>query len=162
MFFRLRKSNLSLERAVYKPAEKDAQGNILVHAVRTTEYVGSISAYTVFSNISRDLLAKLDADEQAELKENLQKNEIPPDYWLSSLPRQLQRCCQELKDCAGLSKGLESRKKLELNVKEAEKEWAAFYKTAQEIGLKRKLNRAKKQLVETGQKAAPPPTDSPQ
>ncbi len=160
MIFRIRKSNLSLERTVYKPANKDVQGNTLIPALRTTEYIGSMSAHAKFADVPAKLLAQLDEREKVELREFLKKNETPQDYWLSNLPCQLGRCSQELKKCAALVDGPDARKALELNIKAAEKEWVAFYKTAQELGLKRRLNRTKKQHVETGQKAGSPPTDS--
>jgi hypothetical protein len=148
MFIRLRKSNLSLERAVYKPAQKDLDGNVLVHPVRTTEYLGSMNAHEKFSNVPPALLAKLDEGEKAELMEALKKNDPPQDFWLAHLPRQIERSASELKVCAGLLDGPDTRKALELRVKAIEAAWNAFFKVAQDSGLKRKVNRTKKPKTE--------------
>lgn len=144
MYIRLRKSNLSLERAVYTPAEKDSEGKIIVHPVRTTEYVGSMHAYTTFANVPRDLMAKLDEAEKAELKAALKDNEPKTDMWLTNLPRHLQWAAKDLTLCAELVTSPDSRKVLEAQVKAAESEWNAFFKVAQGLGLKRKVNRPKK------------------
>ncbi len=144
MFCRTRKSNLSLERAIYKPAEKDADGKIVVHPVRTTEYVGSISKHIRFANVPADLLAKLDDDEKTVLRLALEDNEPKPDYWLANLPRYVERSAEELSACAGRISCAEERKDLEIRVKAVEAAWRRFFKTAQELGLKRKVNRPKK------------------
>jgi len=144
MFFRIRKSNLSLERAVYRPAEKDPNGKIVVHAVRTTEYIGSLSAHARYSHAPVELLDKLDDAEKAELKEALKGNERKPDLWLSTLPGNLVIAARELTGCAELATSPETRKALEAQVKAVETAWNAFFKVAQGLGLKRKLNRAKK------------------
>lgn len=144
MFFRLRKSNLSLERAVYKPAVKDSAGNVVVHPVRTTEYVGSLKAHTTYSTVPPELMEKLGVSERAELKEILKENEPKGDYWISSLHHHIHWCIHELHIRVKQNSAPESRKTLELQIKAAEVEWRAFFKAAQDVGLKRKLNRPKK------------------
>ncbi|MDR3367985.1 hypothetical protein [Rhodoferax sp.] len=144
MFLRRRKSNLSLERAVYKPAVKDSEGKIVVHPVRTTEYLGSINAYTRYGQVPNALLAKLDEAEKAELKEALKGNEPRPNAWLNTLPRYLEYAVNELVPCAELATTTETRKALVAQVKEIEAKWYAFFIAAQALGLKRKVNRPKK------------------
>lgn len=144
MFLRKRKSNLSLERAVYKPAEKDSTGKILVHPVRTTKYLGSIKAWVQYAHVPDALLAKLDDAEKAELKDALKENEPKTDSWLNSLSSCLKLASKDLKRCAGLDLSQDRRKALETAVKAAEVEWRAFFAAAQAVGLKRKLNRPKK------------------
>lgn len=143
MFIRIRKSNLSLERAIYKPAEKDADGKIMVQAVRTTEYLGSMNAHEQYWRTPSELLAKLDEAEKAELKEALKGNESKPDFWLSRLPGNLGDACNDLAVCEALAKSPEARKALEAQVKAVEAAWNSFFKVAQGLGLKRKLNRGK-------------------
>jgi hypothetical protein len=142
MFLRKRKSNLSLERAVYKPAEKDAEGKILVHPVRTTEYLGSINAYTQYANVPDALLVKLNDAEKTELKDALNSNEPKSDLWLGTLPRYLEYAAKELVSCAELAASAEARKALVAQVKAVESKWNAFFKAAQGLGLKRKVNRS--------------------
>lgn len=154
MFLRKRKSNLSLERAVYKPAEKDTDGKILVHSVRTTEYIGSMSAYLTYANAPAALLAKLDDAEKADLKEALKQNEPKADLWLSSLPNRLNLASIDLKNCAVPDITQDARKALEAHVKAAELAWSAFFKTAQSVGLRRSVNRQKKAQPEPAATAA--------
>lgn len=149
MFLRIRKSNLSLERAVYKPAEKDTNGKIVVHPVRTTEYIGSMSAYAQFSKVPIELLDKLDDGEKAELKKALTKNEPKPNEWLNGLPAHLQLASTDLARCVALATSPEARKTLEAQVKLVEQAWNAFFREAQNLGLKRKVNRIKKPQATT-------------
>jgi len=144
MFLRKRKSNLSLERAVYKPAERDSTGKIVVHPVRTTEYLGSINAYIQYAHVPVALLAKLDEAEKAELQDALKGNEPKSDSWLCTLPRYLEYAAGELAPCAELATTPEKRKALMAQVKEIESKWNAFFIAAQALGLKRKVNRPKK------------------
>jgi len=155
MFLRIRKSNLSLERAVYKPAEKDSGGKIVVHPVRTTVYLGSVNAYTTYARAPVELLAKLDDGEKAELREALKGNEPKPNEWLSSLPRLLQYAAKELTLCVEHAASPEARKALEAQVKAVETAWNAFFKVAQDLGLKRKLNRLKKGQPKSEAKTVP-------
>lgn len=150
MFLRKRKSNLSLERAVYRPAEKDSAGKIVVHAVRTTEYLGSVNAYAQYSHVPAALIAKLDEAEKAELKNALKENEPKFDRWLSSLSYSLQLASKELKQCSGLTLSRDARKALETQIKAAEVEWRGFFAAAQAVGLKRKVNRRKKGIATEG------------
>lgn len=146
MFIRKRNANLSLERAIYKPAVKDAQGTIITHPVRTTDYVGSVNLYTRFDNVPGDLLEKLSDDEKAELREALKENEPRPDLWLSQLAFVIRRAAGEIKTCVDSIDGSEGvkKKELEVTMKAVDEAWVHFFKTAQEHGLKRKARRPTK------------------
>jgi hypothetical protein len=156
MFLRKRKSNLSLERAVYRPAQKDADGKIIVHPVRTTEYLGSMNAYSTYACAPVDLLARLDDSEKTELKEFLKVNEPKIDRWLVGLPKSLEGAARDLTLCAGLASSKADRNALDCYVKAAEQAWNAFYKNAQALGLKRTVNRRKKTPATSEAKAAEP------
>lgn len=156
MFLRKRKSNLSIERAIYRPAQKDADGNIVVHPVRTTEYLGSMNAYATYTDAPIDLLAKLDDSEKAELKEFLKVNEPKVDRWLVGLPKSLEWAARDLTLCAGFASSKEDRNALDGYVKAAEQAWNAFYKNAQTLGLKRTVNRRKKTPATSEAKGAEP------
>lgn len=152
MFIRKRNANLSLERAVYRPAVKDAQGTILTHPVRTTDYIGSVRSYTRFASVPGDLLEKLSGEERAELQEALKENEPRRDLWLSQLAFIIGHAASEIKTCVdsiGGSEGVK-KKELEVTMKAIDDAWTHFFKTAQEHGLKRKARRPLK---------APPSSD---
>ena len=140
MFIRKRNANLSLERAIYKPAVKDAQGTIITHPVRTTDYVGSVKSYTCFANVSPVLLEKLSDEEKTELREALKENEPKSDYWLDRLANSIRYAAGEIKTCVDVSDGSDTvkRKQLEVKIKAIDDAWLHFFKTAQEHGLKRK------------------------
>jgi hypothetical protein len=73
----------------------------------------------------------------------LKGNESKPDFWLSRLPCNLGDACNDLAVCEALATSPEARKALEAQVKAVEAAWNSFFKVAQGLGLKRKLNRGK-------------------
>ena len=143
MFIRKRKSNLSLERAIYKPAQKDAQGNVIQLAVRTTEYLGSVSAGGRFAEVSSTLLEKLTDVEKNELRSALAANEISPDFWLSQLDALIRKAADDISVCVGRCESADvgTKKRLELKVKAINDAWYHFVRTAQSHGLKRRSRR---------------------
>lgn len=134
MFIRKRNTNISLERAVYKPAVKDAQGAIIAHPVRTTDYIGSVKSYTCFASVSPVLLEKLSDEEKTELRKALKENETKPDYWLERLANSMRYAAGEIKACVDISGGTDmvKRKQLEAKIKAIDDAWLHFFKTAQE------------------------------
>lgn len=140
MFIRKRNSNWSLERAVYKPAVKDAQGTIITHPVRTTEYVGSVKGYGRFAHVPGALLERLSEEEKGELREALRGNEPQPDYWLNQLDQMIRRAATEIQVCVAVLVGADAgkRKLLDAKMRAIDDAWRHFFKTAQEHGLKRK------------------------
>lgn len=146
MFIRRRKENWSLERAVYKPAVKDAQGNIIKHPVRTTEYLGSVNSYSLFAYVKVDLLQKLSEEEKAELRDALKKNEPKPDRRLNQLAGAIRCAAGDIKASVDSVSGCDvaTRKQLEVTIKGIDDAWLYFFKTAQDYGLKRKARRPSK------------------
>jgi hypothetical protein len=143
MFIRKRKSNWSIERAVYKPAVKDTEGTVVTHPVRTTEYVGSLKSWERYGNVASDLLDKLTDAEKLELKDALKGNELQPDFWLSQLDSSLRRAAGEIRACVELSSGADvtQRKSLDAKIKAIDAAWEFFFRTAQDHGLKRRSRR---------------------
>lgn len=143
MFIRKRKSNLSLERAIYRPAQKDATGNVVQHAVRTTEYLGSVDAYSRFTNVSSAVLAQLSDAEKTELRNALAANEISADFWLNQLDHLIRRAADEIKACVDMNGGANvvAKKRLEAKIKAINDAWGIFVRTAQAHGLKRRSRR---------------------
>lgn len=150
MFIRRRKENWSLERAVYKPAVKDAQGNIITHPVRTTEYVGSVKSYSRFAYVKVDLLQKLSEEEKAALRDALKENEPKPDRRLNQLANTIRCAAGDIKASvdSGSGSDVATRKQLEATIKGIDDAWLYFFKTAQEHGLKRKARRPTKALTQ--------------
>jgi hypothetical protein len=146
MFLRKRKFNLSLERAVYKPAVKDAEGIIITHPVRTTEYLGSVKSHSRFEDVSNSLLQKLSDEEKLELKDALKDNEPRVDYWFYQLANSLQYAAGEIKSCVDSIGGGDTvkKKQVEAQMKAIDAAWLDFFKTAQVHGLKRKARRPSK------------------
>ena len=138
MYLRERNSNISIEKAIYLPAQKDEHGTVIKPAVRTTKYLGSIHTWTRFSGVPAELLEELTAEEQSELRQALAKNEPRELAGLEELPLFLGMASRNLRDCVA-KRGLEhAKKELDIHLKAAEKAWAEFFKTAQTVGLKRK------------------------
>ena len=143
MYLRTRNTNLSIERAIYEPATKDATGEILKPAVRTTLYIGSVKTYTPYAAVPSEILDKLTDDENAELKRALIANEPKPFQWLDGIARYLNFATQDIKACHAKHGVDETKRMLEDKVKAADEAWNVFFKTAQEHGLKRKRTGAR-------------------
>jgi hypothetical protein len=142
MYLRERNSNISIEKAIYLPAQKNEQGAVVKPAVRSTKYLGSIHRWTRFNNVPRKILDELSAEEHSELQKALAKNEPKDLAELDALPLQLANASRDLKDCVAKHGIEEAKKILESRLKAADGAWAAFFKTAQTIGLKRKSRQA--------------------
>ncbi len=144
MYLRKRNSNLSIERAIYEPAQKDALGNVIKPAVRTTRYIGSISAYSSFSRVPAELLQQLTESEVFELKEALKGNEPSAFAYLDSVPISLMRATKEISACIDEFGVNNARKMLEKRMKAIDEAWVSFFKTAQDQGLKRRRKALRK------------------
>lgn len=147
MYLRRRNLNLSIERAIYEPAKKDANGNVCKPAVRTTRYVGSIKSYARFCDVPSEVISQLSDDERTELQEVLRCNEPRPfqsiDYAISSL----NSAARELSSGPEKLKHEDVKKLLEGKIKSIDAAWEAFFKAAQEQGLKRKRKSVRKSPV---------------
>lgn len=154
MYLRRRNLNLSIERAIYEPAKRDAHGNICKPAVRTTRYVGSIKSYARFCEVPSEVISQLSEEERAELQEVLRCNEPKPftsiDYAISSL----HSAARELSTGTEKLKQADIKKLLEGKIKSIDAAWEAFFKAAQEQGLKRKRKSARKSVVATSPSAS--------
>lgn len=137
MFIRPRNLNLSLERPVYEPAKKSADGKLTSLPRRSTQYLGSIKSYLRFSQVPPDLLAKLTPDECEQLRAALLPNEPRGDEALTRLPRELAQAAQELKTLTKIAANPEVLQQLKAHVSAAEKAWTAFFKAAEGAGLRR-------------------------
>lgn len=144
MYLRRRNLNLSIERAIYEPAKKDANGNVCKPAVRTTHYVGSIKTYARFCEVPSEVISQLSEEERAELQEVLRCNEPKPftsiDYAISSL----NSAVRELSSSSEKLKQTDIKKLLEGKIKSIDAAWDAFFRAAQEQGLKRKRKSVRK------------------
>lgn len=134
-----------MERAIYRPAIKDANGTTVTHAVRTTEYIGSVKESARFAHLPDELIEKLSEEEKVELREALKCNEPSEDMWLSLLGNTIRYAANEIKACAEASSAdAAKRKLLEARMKGIDESWTHFFATAQDHGLKRRLRRAAK------------------
>jgi hypothetical protein len=151
VFIRKRNKNWSMERAIYRPAIKDVNGTTVTHAVRTTEYIGSIKEYARFANLPDELIEKLSEEEKVELREALKCNEPRQDMWLSLLCSTIRCAASEIKACAEASSADAAKKKLlESTMKGIDEAWAHFFTTAQDHGLKRRARRPTKVKTQPG------------
>jgi hypothetical protein len=140
-----------MERAIYRPAIKDVNGTTVTHAVRTTEYIGSIKEYARFANLPDELIEKLSEEEKVELREALKCNEPRQDMWLSLLCSTIRCAASEIKACAEASSADAAKKKLlESTMKGIDEAWAHFFTTAQDHGLKRRARRPTKVKTQPG------------
>lgn len=144
MYLRKRKSNLSIERAVYEPAQKDSLGNVIKPAVRSTLYLGSIPSFTSFNNVPKELLQQLTEAERLELRDALKANEPKPLGTLGRIPATLEIATLEIRNFVKEHGPAEAKRLLDLKMKAADAAWAAFFKAAQDHGLKRKGRASKK------------------
>lgn len=140
VFIRPRKSNLSLERPLYQPAVKDAQGKLLKLPKRSTLYLGSVKAHARFRDVPEELLDKLTDEEREQLRKALQPNEPRPDQSLSVLPYSLNRATDELRSLAA-DKSPENIEQLKLKLRAVETAWNGLLKTAYVVGLRRKVKK---------------------
>jgi hypothetical protein len=143
MYLRKRNSNISIEKAIYTPAQKDDQGCVTKAVVRSTRYLGSVKVWTQFKDVPQKILQELSAEETAELQRELAPNQPKEFSALERLSYALSSASNDLQGCVA-KYGLEEAKKvLEARMKAADDAWSAFFKTAQDLGLKRKPRRAK-------------------
>lgn len=143
MYLRKRNSNISIEKAIYTPAQKDDQGCVIKAVVRSTKYLGSVKVWTQFKDVPQKILQELSAEEIAELQKELAPNQPKEFSSLERLSYTLSSASSDLQGCVA-KYGLEEAKKLlEARMKTADEAWTAFFKTAQDLGLKRKPRRAK-------------------
>ncbi len=142
MYLRERKSNVSIEKAIYVPAQKNEQGVVIKPAVRSTKYLGSIYSWTRFKHVPEKVLVELNAEEISELQYALAKNEPKEFSDLDALPHSLAIASRDLKDCVAKHGHEEAKKVLAMRLKAVDKAWAEFFGTAQALGLKRKAKRA--------------------
>lgn len=154
MYLRKRKFNLSIERATYEPAKKDALGNIVKPAVRSTRYIGSLPSFAPFSDVPKELLQQLTEVEKQELKEALKKNEPTPFGSLDHIPTNLENAAFELRNCVREHGAIEAKKLLDQKIRAADAAWAAFFRAAQDLGLKRNRRVTKKPKVLTQAQSA--------
>lgn len=147
MYLRIRNSNLSIERAVYEPAVKDSQGNVIKPAVRSTLYIGSFRASRPFGRVPQEILQQLSDIEKQELKEALKENEPKRFQSFDLVPDILQLAASEIRTFAIESGSKETKRQLDLKMKAADVAWATFFKAAQEHGLKRNKRASKRPEV---------------
>jgi len=63
-----------LERSIYLPAQKDAEGKVIKPAVRSSKFLGSVELGKPMVAVPKELLAKLTEEETAQLAEKLKPN----------------------------------------------------------------------------------------
>lgn len=138
-----------MERAIYRPAIKDANGTTVTHAVRTTEYIGSVKESVRFAHLPDELTEKLSEEEKVELREALKCNEPSEDMWLSLLGNAIRYAANEIKACTEASSAdAAKRQLLQATMKGIDESWAHFFATAQDHGLKRRARRPAKVKAE--------------
>lgn len=147
MYLRKRNSNLSIERAIYEPAKKDSMGNIITVAVRSTHYVGSIHSFTPFSGVPKEILQQLTEAEKLELKDALKANEPKPFGSFDRIPVTLEIAALEIRAFVKEHGAVEAKRLLDSKMKAAHAAWTAFFKAAQDYGLKRNRRASKKPKV---------------
>ena len=134
-----------MERAIYRPAIKGTNGTTVTHAVRTTEYIGSVQESARFAHLPAELIEKLSEEEKVELREALKCNEPRQDMWLSLLGSAIRCAASEIKACAEASSAdAAKRQLLQVTMKDIDESWAHFFATAQDHGLKRRARRPAK------------------
>lgn len=142
MYLRERKSNISIEKAIYIPAQKNEHGAVVKPAVRSTKYIGSIYSWTRFKNVPQKILLELTAEELSELQNALAGNEPKELANLDSLPHSLEAASRDLKACVSKYGREEAKRVLEISLKAVDKAWSEYFKSAQSVGLKRRSRQA--------------------
>jgi hypothetical protein len=142
MYLRERKTNISIERAIYLPVQRDEKRTVVKAAVRSTKYIGSIHTWTRFDGVPRKILDELTEEEKSELRRALAKNEPRDLASFEALPFSLANASRDLKDCVSKHGLEEAKRMLEIRLKSVDTAWAEYFKTAQALGLKRKSRQA--------------------